>query len=115
MLSHDDVLAMVQAELARMGDSLMRDGLRALLVEPQLQHRDMPDGAPGARYPTWLIARSRDYPIGLALTEFGYGPDAPWGYISVNHLSLGDPAQWHPSLEEAFRASGIWRRSPDTA
>lgn len=111
MASVSVVRTLVDTELARMPDPLLRDALRALLIEPHLQHRDLPEGSPGGQFPTWLIARSRDYPIGLGYTQFGYGPATPWGYVSVNHLSLGDPAQWYPTLEEAFRASGIWRRA----
>ena len=93
-----------------MSDLVLRDALRALLVEPQLQHREQPDADLGARYPAWLVARSRDYPIGLAYSEFGFGPSTPWGYVSVNHLSLGDPSQWFANLRDAFAASGIWRQ-----
>jgi hypothetical protein len=110
MYSTREVRDVVAIELGRMTDALLRDGLIALLVEPQLQHRDLPSGAAGAQFPTWLVARSRDYPIGIAFTEYGFGPETPWGCVSVNHLSLGGRSQWHPSLEEAFLASGIWRR-----
>ncbi|MEO8139983.1 MAG: hypothetical protein ABI742_10065 [Gemmatimonadota bacterium] len=104
------VRALVETELARMPDALLREALRTLLVEPQLQQRDFPEGPPGARYPTWLVAQSRDFPIGLAYSELGFGPSTPWGYVSVNHLSLGDHSQWHATLDGAFKASGIWRR-----
>jgi hypothetical protein len=109
MSSIDAMRALLEAEMDRIPDAVLRDGLRALLIEPQLQQRDFPAGSPGARYPTWLIARSRDFPIGLAYSAFGFGPTMPWGYVSVNHLSLGDAAQWHSTLEQAFRESGIWR------
>ncbi len=98
---------LVEAELARIASPERRMALEAILVEPRLQLRDWDLGEPGARYRTWLVAQDPKSGIGLAYCEYGYGPARPWGYVSVGFLSLGDSAQWYPTLEEAFLASGL--------
>jgi hypothetical protein len=97
----------VATELARIADAERRTALEALLIEPRLQLREWDLGEPGARYRTWLIAQDPKSSLGLAYCEYGYGPERPWGYVSAGFLSLGDSAQWYPTLEEAFLASGL--------
>lgn len=105
----DGMKALVADELARIASPGRRSALAKMLIEPEVQLRFPELGPPGARYPTWLVARAPDRAIGLAYTEFGYGPQRPWGYVSVSHLSLGMNEQWHERLEEAFVASGLWK------
>jgi hypothetical protein len=108
MIGHGPLEARIAAELERIADPSCRAALEAVLVDPELQHRDWELAPPGARFPTWLIARAHASRVGLAYTEHGYGPAAPWGYVSTGFLTLGTEAQWYPSLEQAFRASGMW-------
>ena len=109
MHSRDAILALVGHELSAIPEEPRREALRMLLIEPVLQHRDWDFGPPGARYPTWLLARAPGQRIALAYAELGPGPQTPWGSVSVNHLSLGGDAQWYAHLDEAFLASGLYR------
>jgi hypothetical protein len=101
------VRTLVAAALARIASAERRVALEAILIEPRLQLRDWDLGEPGARYRTWLVAEDPKSGTGLAYCEYGYGPERPWGYVPVGFLSLGDSAQWYPTLEEAFLASGL--------
>src|SRR6266850_1876580 len=105
MASRPEVKTLVAAQLARITDPVRREALSSLVVDPRLQHRDYDLGHPGARYPTWLVARSMGAPIGLAFCEIDVHAGAQWGYVSVNHRSLGSHEQWFETLEAAFIAS----------
>jgi len=103
----DALIRLIAFEVGRIPDPTRREALRGLLIEPLLQHRGAEFGDSGARYPTWLIGRGEQASIGLAYSEFGYGPETPWGYVSISHLSLGTEAQWFSHLDDAFIASGL--------
>ena len=49
----------------------------------------------------------------MVYSELGFGPAYPWGVLDrAPTLSMGSDDMWYLSLEDAVRASGIWK-APD--
>jgi hypothetical protein len=46
-----------QREASLVSDDLVRDALRAMLIQPELHFRNWDYGEPGERYPCWTVAR----------------------------------------------------------
>lgn len=88
-----------------------RDALKRLLVSPRQEIRDWDYGAPGERYPYWVVAESIAGGTILVYCDQGFGPSMPWGFLLTNdpdEVTLGMDAQWNWYLEEAFIRSGLW-------
>jgi hypothetical protein len=114
MLSTDEIRALVAHELSLIGDQARREALRALLVEPRVEEREWDYGAPGERYPYWVVAEAPERGVILTHCERGFGPEMPWGFLFTDEpefTSLGMDSQWSWYLEEAFVRSGLWTRS----
>lgn len=117
MTESERVKALVARELATVRDVARRDALRAmLLAEPRQEERDWSYGAPGERFPYWVVAEAPERGIILVYCEQGFGPEFPWGFLFIDApgdvtrygRTLGMDAQWNWYLEEAFVRSGLW-------
>ena len=105
------VKALVARELALVADPARREALRAILVEPRLEEQEWDYGAPGERYPYWVVAEAPARGTVLGYCEQGFGPEFPWGFLFTDDpdfTSLGMDSQWNWYLEEAFVRSGLW-------
>ena len=94
-----------------MKDPARRQALIRLLIEPRLEERGWDYGAPGDRYPYWVVAEAPERGTMLVYCEHGFGPDQPWGFLFSSEpgfRSLGMDSQWSWYLEEAFVRSGLW-------
>jgi hypothetical protein len=112
MIDADRMAGLVTRELALIENPERREALRRLLVPPRLEERDWEYGAPGERYPFWVIAEAPDLGITLAYCEQGFGPESPWGFLVTDEretATLGMDSQWNWYLEEAFVRSGLWK------
>jgi len=78
------------------------------LIEPERAERAWEYGDIGERYPHWIVARDQARGIELVYCDRGFGPEMPWGFVSVADQSLGTDGQWSWYLEEAFVRSGLW-------
>ena len=111
MADSQRVKVLVAEQMAMIGDAARREALRALLLpEPRLEERAWDYGAPGERYPYWVVAEAPERGTILVYCEQGFGPEFPWGVLSTGgpeHSTLGMDAQWNWYLEEAFVRSGL--------
>src|SRR5215472_3843808 len=96
-LSASDVLALVEAQLSRVTDPKAVALIRSLLVPPRCEYRPWDYGAPGEKYPCWIVAEHTPSGTGIAYCERGFGPRCPWGllWISGEHLSMGMDCSWY--------------------
>jgi len=117
VVDSERVKALVAQELSTVSDPYRREALGALLLpEPRHEERDWDYGAPGERYPYWVVAEAPERGIILVYCEQGFGPEFPWGFLFTDptgqlapeELTLGMDAQWNWYLEEAFVRSGLW-------
>ena len=105
------VRALIARELALIENAVRREALQALLVDPREETRSWDYGAPGTRYPCWVVAEAPERQIELVYCEHGFGPEMPWGFLSRHggeSDSLGIDSQWDWYLEGAFVFSGLW-------
>ena len=110
-----DIQVFVEAEIARISQPELVPRIRELLVSIRPELRDWDYGAPGERYPCWIFAEHRESNTAFAYSEYGFGPNSPWGLLSIDgeHMSMGMDCGWFTSLEDQFRGSMAWEgRNP---
>ena len=112
-LSASDVTALVEAQLAGVGDPKVVALIRSLIVPPRCELRPWDYGPPGTQYPCWIVAVHAPSQTGFAYCEQGFGPRCPWGllWLSGEHLNMGMDCSWYDSLEAAIRESFAWPNS----
>jgi len=108
MPSAAEIKSLVDTEVEKIADSQVGDHVRRLLVQPKCELR--PWNYQGASaYPCWIVISDPISGVGVAYSDQGFGPKAPWGllWIGGGRLDMGDESCWFTSLEEAFRSGWV--------
>jgi hypothetical protein len=100
-----DVAAHAARELERIADADVREGLRSRLMVPEEHLREWDYGAPGERYPCWTVAADPESDSAIVYSEHGFGPEMPWGIVSLSEAWFGMDSGWFRRLEDAFTGS----------
>lgn len=115
------LIGMIDAELARLGDNRIAAHVRSLLVEPAEVLRAWDYGEPGEKFLTWTVLSDRGRSqTGIAYCDLGFGPESPWGLVFLGDdgtepASIGMDSQWFSTFLEAYLNSSaatelpIWR------
>jgi len=98
----DDIRRLVDLEMELITDLVVQDALKAILVYPSCHIRNWDWGKPGERYPCWMVAEHKESGTGIVYSDFGFGPERPWGLIFLSEPWFGLDSSWFPNLEEAF-------------
>ena len=106
------IKALATAELERVPDSDCRERLARVLVEPTFVSLVWEYGALGATRLCCVVARLEDGDRALVYCEDGFGPQEPWGAVSLGEASMGDDDQWHSSLYDAALSFGLCHSPP---
>jgi hypothetical protein len=122
-LASDDIVRLVQEQLASIRDPIVREGLSRVLVRPEQHLRNWDYGWPGERLACWTIAVHEPTLTSLVYSAHGFGPKAPWGLVHTNDLWFGMDSGWFMTLRDCFLdswAAGdlpIWQvvRNPHSA
>jgi hypothetical protein len=101
------VKALVAAELERAADAVCRERLASVLVEPSFLSLAWEYGALGATRLCCIVARLGDGDRALVYCEDGFGPQEPWGAVSLAEGSMGTDDQWYGSLYDAAIGVGF--------
>ena len=111
MVTHDQILALVEEQMRGIQHECRRKELQRLLVTPRPEKREWDYGTIEEEYEYWVVAESEVHGVVLVYCDQGFGPDMPWGFL-FNHdpefATLGMDSQWNWCLEEAFARSGLW-------
>jgi len=54
-----------------------------------------------------LSAESSRFDYGIAFSDYGFGPEHPWGLVFSSHSNFDADYCWYPSLEEAYKESRL--------
>jgi hypothetical protein len=106
------IIALVEQEMLRFTDPVQREKVQALLVTPRCEHRGWDYGEIDQTYPCWIVAEHPQSNTALAYCEQGFGPDNPWGLLSLSlsshHTSMGMDCAWYSHFDECLRDSFAW-------
>ena len=58
-------------------------------------------------FPVWLVAESQKYDYGVVYSDYGFGPEFPWGLIFLSHRNFGADYCWYDKLEVAYKESRL--------
>ncbi len=113
----DEVTELLMSELGRIEQDDLVAVVETLQIEPRKELRDWDYGSLGQQFPCWIVIEDRASNTCIACCEQGFGPEQPWGVLSVDgeeDLSMGMDSQWHSTLEAAVRNCSFWHgENPD--
>jgi hypothetical protein len=99
------IQALIEAELAQLNDERVVQHVRASLVQPKVVMRGWDFGKKDEAYPCWSVLEHQRSNNGIAYCEFGFGPRAPWGLVTLsglNDMSMGMDCDWFETFLQAF-------------
>lgn len=101
---------LLDLELSRIAEQELVKHVRALLVPIERTDAVWEYGEGDQRYPCWMVAFDAGSNRLVVHSEYGFGPAYPWGVLDrTPTLSMGSDDMWYLSLEDAVRASRIWK------
>ncbi|HKF48956.1 MAG TPA: hypothetical protein VKB38_16470 [Terracidiphilus sp.] len=103
----DEVRLLVEAQLRKISDATIVQGLSSFLVEPRVEMRFWNWAKPPADYPVWMVAESSRYDYGIVFSDYGFAPDHSWGLVFLSHLDFDADYCWYPTLESAYQESRL--------
>ena len=112
------IQALIEAELVQLNDERVVQHVRTLLVQPKVVMRGWGYGKKDEAYPCWSVLEHQRSNNGIAYCEFGFGPRAPWGLVTLSgtiDMSMGMDSGWFVTFLQAFFDSAaatelqIWR------
>ncbi len=62
---------------------------------------------PLKQYPVWVVAESSVYDYGIAYSDYGFGPERPWGLIFLSKNNFDADYCWYDSLKDAYLESRL--------
>ena len=105
--TEEEIAALTGAELLKIADRVVRDGLREHLLRPERHLRNWDYGAKDDKFPCWTIASDVTSDTAIVYSGHGFGPAHPWGLVSLSNLWFGMDSGWFQRLEDAFVGSSF--------
>jgi hypothetical protein len=103
----EEVRLLVEAELQKIANSSVVEGLQSFLIEPRLEMRGWGWGETPAEYPVWIVAESSRYDYGIGFSDYGFAPEHPWGLVFLSHRGFDADYCWYPTLESGYLDSRL--------
>jgi len=101
-LTANDVMFLVESELGRIRDAVVRDALAHRLVSPISHLRAWDYGPPGQCFECWTVVSDPISDAALVYSVYGFGPASPWGLVILSTPGIGMDCGWYTRLEDAF-------------
>lgn len=112
MRTASGIVALVEQELLRFTDLVQREAVRKLVVSPRAEHRGWDYGEAGQTHLCWIVAEHPESNTAFAYCEQGFGPELPWGLLSLSlsslYTSMGMDCGWYRHFDECLRESCAW-------
>jgi hypothetical protein len=105
--TEEEVRLLVDAELRKIADASIVQGLESFLIEPRVEMRFWQWAKPSVDYPVWVVAESSRYDYGIAFSDYGFAPDHSWGLVFLSHIDFDADYCWYSTLEDAYRESRL--------
>jgi len=102
-----EVHLLVEAEVRRIADVSIVQGLQTFIVEPRLEMRTWGWERPLVDYPVWIVAESSRYDYGIAFSDYGFAPEHSWGLVFLSHRGFDADYCWYPTLGDAYKDSRL--------
>ena len=100
----EKIQSLVEIELRSLSDDRLAARIRSLLVEPRIKLLEWDYGEPEQTYPCWSVLNHKERNVGIVYSEFGFGPERPWGlvWLSGAHTGIGMDSGWFDTFIDAF-------------
>ena len=92
----------VKSEIEGITNPIVRNALECILVSPKQHLRKWDYGSNDVRFICWTIAVDKESDTAIVYSEYGFGPETPWGLVSESELYFGMDFAWFKTLQECF-------------
>ncbi len=104
--TRDEIKAEIHDQLVIIDNPKLVDAIKKHLVDPELHFAIWDYSKDQAKYPVWLIGKSKEHDTGILYSEYGFD-FGNWGLTTLSDepFHFGPDFCWYPSLENVFLES----------
>lgn len=93
---------LLQKELEKITDPIVRAGIEKVLVEPTSHIRKWDYSTTNESFICWIIATDILTDTSIIYCEQGFGPETPWGLVSSSVSYFGMDSGWFDNLLDCY-------------
>jgi len=108
----ESIEALVKSEMERISNPIVRNALAKILINPIQHLRKWDYGSSGEKFICWTIAIDKNSDTAIVHSNYGFGPETPWGLVSESGLYFGMDTGWFKSLMDCFLDSKMANELP---
>jgi hypothetical protein len=104
---NDEILIkqLIQKELDKIIDPIVRAGIGEVLVEPTSHQRKWDYSTTNELFTCWLIGKDSFVETSIIYCKQGFGPKTPWGLVSNSIDYFGMDFAWYNNLLDCYLES----------
>ncbi len=104
---NDEILIkqLIQKELDKITDPIVRGGIEKVLVEPTSHIRKWDYSTTNESFICWVIATDILTDTSIIYCKEGFGPETPWGLVFSSVRYFGMDSGWFDSLLDCYLES----------
>ena len=108
----ESIETLVKSEMERINNPIVRNELEKILINPIHHLRKWDYGSNGEMFICWTIAIDKNSDTAIVYSDYGFGPETPWGLVSESGLYFGMDTGWFISLMDCFLDSKMANELP---
>lgn len=106
------IKSLVNSEIDKINNPIVKNALQNIIVEPVQHLRKWDYGHNDEKFICWTIAIDKDSDTALVYSDYGFGPETPWGLVSESINYFGMDTGWFDNLKDCFLNSNIASKLP---
>jgi hypothetical protein len=96
------IKSLVKSEMERITNPIVKNALEDILVNPIQHMRKWDYGTKGEEFVCWTVAIDKNSDTALVYSDYGFGPESPWGLVFQSYLYFGMDTGWFTNLKDSF-------------
>ena len=93
---------LIRSELDCINNEIIKKRLKNILIDPVQHVRKWDYGKNKESFICWTVGVDDKFDTSIIYSDFGFGPENPWGLVSNNTESFGMDTGWFSSLVDCF-------------
>jgi hypothetical protein len=108
----ESIGALIKSEMEKINNPIVKNAIKKIFVNPIRHLRKWDYGSGDESFVCWTIAIDKNSDTAIVYSDYGFGPETPWGLVSESGIYFGMDTGWFKDLKECFLDSKMANELP---